>query len=609
MRPLVSALLLLLAACSSTGDGGTQPGPTPAIAISLSASSASIAQGGSTTVDVTITRSGGFTGTVNVTVTGAPAGVSGSVGAASTNAGVTTATVTVSAAASTAPGTYTLTVQGSGSGVSSVSTTYTLTVTAAAGYSLGATPGTLSMAQGGTGTVTIDISRTGFAGNVALAAEGLPAGVTASFAPNPAGGTSSTLTLTATAGATAGTGTVTIRGTAAGLTDRTTTVSLTITVATSSAVVLDFGNCGTLLGFPVWLAYQDGNGPWTRVIGTANVYRFNLSQSRGGVAYTTGSGVSILYQTRAEFSSGNIQMCEPVGPKRINGSVAGVGAGNFTWVSLGNSTAPGPVNTNFTIDRVRSGPQDLVAYRITQATPRVGERAVILRDLDIATNGSTGVIDFNGANGFDPITATVSVTNLAGDDHLTSQMNYYTTAGCALAILHGRQNLTSPFTTAGIPPARQRPTDFHVLMVTGDSPTLGTRGVQHSSNLLANRTVTLPPAMPVPTVTVLAGPFRRLQATTTISAEYDSHTQFAYWQGVGQLPMTMLATAGWIGGTAVTLAFPDLSGVAGWNAAWAPPAGATGSWNMMTVGKTMGFAGNLCVEGGATKTAMRNGTH
>ena len=34
-------------------------------------------------------------------------------------------------------------------------------------------------------------------------------------------------------------------------------------------------------------------------------------------------------------------------------------------------------------------------------------------------------------------------------------------------------------------------------------------------------------------------------------------------------PMSMLATAAWIGGTAVTLTFPDLSGVAGWNAAWA----------------------------------------
>ncbi len=68
-----------IAACSSTGDGGTQPGPTPAIAISLNPTSGSVAQGGSTSLTATLTRSGGFSGTVTLSVQGAPTGVTGAV--------------------------------------------------------------------------------------------------------------------------------------------------------------------------------------------------------------------------------------------------------------------------------------------------------------------------------------------------------------------------------------------------------------------------------------------------------------------------------------------------------------------------------------------------
>lgn len=608
---LAAVMLLLSASCSGGGDGGTQPGPTPAISISLNPTGATVVQGASTSVEVTVTRSGGFTGTVNVTVAGAPSGVSGQVASTQTSGGITTATVAVAVDAATAPGSYTLTLQASGSGVSSTSTSFTLTVTAAASYTLTPTPATVSVAQGAAGTVSIGIARTGFTGNVTLAAENLPAGVTAGFSPNPANGTSSTLTLTASAGATVGNATVTVRGTAAGLTDRTATVTLTVTAGGGSGsgnVTVDFSKCGTLLGFPVWVAYQDGNGAWSRVTGTNNVYRFTINQSKGAVAWTTGSGVYIWLMTRAELTNG-IQACETAGTKRVTGTVAGVTANDYPYVSLGNSQSPTILGGAWTIDRVLSGPQDLIAYRQSQTTPRVGERAVIRRDLDIPNNGSAGVVDFNGAESFAPVAATVTVNGLVADDQLNSQMNYWSTAACSWAILHVKQGLTSPFTTTGIPAAQQRPTDFHNLMVTGNSPTQGTRAVQHSFNVLGDRTVTLPTPVPLPTVTVLAGSYRRLQAAISVPAEYDSHTMFSYWQGVAGSAMTMLATAAWVGGTSTTLAFPDLSGVAGWNNAWAAAAGAGGNWALLEAGKSMGFAGNLCVEGGIVRSAQRYGTH
>jgi subtilase family serine protease len=104
-----------------------------------------------------------------------------------------------------------------------------LTGPAGPSFSLTASPNTLSIQQGASGTSTITVVPAGgFTGSVTLSATGLPTGVTAAFNPNPTT-TTSTLTLTASASATTGTSTVTINGTSGSLTGSTT---LTLTVTT-----------------------------------------------------------------------------------------------------------------------------------------------------------------------------------------------------------------------------------------------------------------------------------------------------------------------------------------------------------------------------------------
>jgi len=86
--------------------------------------------------------------------------------------------------------------------------------------------------RGSTDQVTVTVSRSStFTGSIDLSAEGLPAGVTAAFAPAtvPGGSTTSTLTLTATTTAALGTVNATVRAHATGLTDA--TVPLVVTVA------------------------------------------------------------------------------------------------------------------------------------------------------------------------------------------------------------------------------------------------------------------------------------------------------------------------------------------------------------------------------------------
>lgn len=99
-------------------------------------------------------------------------------------------------------------------------------------FTLSASPASLSVTQGTSGSSTITITPSGgFSGSVTLSASGLPAGVTAGFGTNPAT-SSSVLTLTASSTATTGTSTVTITGTSGTLT-HTTTISLTVSAPAS----------------------------------------------------------------------------------------------------------------------------------------------------------------------------------------------------------------------------------------------------------------------------------------------------------------------------------------------------------------------------------------
>jgi subtilase family serine protease len=104
------------------------------------------------------------------------------------------------------------------------------------GFSLSASPSSLSIEQGATGISTITVTPSGgFSGSVTLSNSTLPNGVTATFSPNPTGSTS-TLLFTVATGATTGTTSVTVTGTSGSIT-ATTTISLTITAASGTPVV------------------------------------------------------------------------------------------------------------------------------------------------------------------------------------------------------------------------------------------------------------------------------------------------------------------------------------------------------------------------------------
>jgi subtilase family serine protease len=152
-------------------------------------------------------------------------------------------------------------------------------------FTLSASPSSVTITQGGSGTSTITVTDLGgFSGSVTLAASGLPSGVTAGFSPNPTTGTS-TLTLTVSATATTGTSTVTITGTSGSLT-ATTTVSLTVNAAGTPNF--------TISASPASLTITQGsNGTSTITITSQNAFSSAVTLTASGLP----TGVTAAFST------------------------------------------------------------------------------------------------------------------------------------------------------------------------------------------------------------------------------------------------------------------------------------------------------------------------
>jgi len=477
--------------------------------------------------------------------------------------------------------------------------------TALVALGLSRSPSALTILPGASGTTTVNLTRTNFTGAVTLSLGGASAGISGSFAPAAPTGTSSTLTVSVGGAVAPGTYFLTVDGTGtAG--HRSTPLTLTVGTAGVGNVTVDFSSC-PVANRAVWVAAQNGTGPWNRITGTGDVYTFTIGSGGGGLAFVVlsagdAASVAVQYMTQAEFTAGGTRVVCPPG-KTINGTVAGVDVTESAQISLGGRSATVfPFGSfDFQLTDVPSGPLDLVASR--QTSSGVLESAIIRRDQDIADNGSVGTLDFGGSEAFAPATATITVAGLVGGETVSQGMLYQVGATCATATLYFRTMGGATFTASGIPTAQQRASDYHGLGLSLSTGSTASRSIFQYFHTLADRTVTLGAAMPTPTITSLSGPYKRLQAVYTLPGDYQGATGFQY--AAVNKAVSIDATFGYLGGAATTLALPDYSALAGWDNNWAPAASSTGDW---TVSGTSSFPGSACTENASFKTAALSGT-
>ena len=288
-------------------------------------------------------------------------------------------------------------------------------------------------------------------------------------------------------------------------------------------------------------------------------------------------------------------------------STANLGTFESAFISLGGaSRVASSLQPSVTLMGVQNGTHDLVATNLFQGfNPFLPTaRIILLRDLNVPDGQNLGTtLDFtNAALAFAPITANITVLGMAGGDVLNGlNTSYSVGASCTQAFLFSSSGGIA--TAFGVPGPKQRPSDLTgvSLSTQNNTGTFSIRQVtEYFTGLLTDRSITLPSNVPVPTVTIVPGVALRLRFQFTIPSDLASMLFVSYASRV-----SMDATAAWLGGTGVDLAFPDLTGAANFDPTWLPPSTETpASWFLSLAGAPRT---NTCAPGRVVG-ASRNGS-
>jgi hypothetical protein len=203
---------------------------TPGFGLTASPTSVSVVQGSSGKSTITSTVTNGFDSGISLSATGQPTGVTVTFSPTSIT-GAGTSTMTIAVGSSTVTGTYSIRVTGTSGSITEIVTVSLAVTKAPPNYTTSASPSTISVARGSSGTSTITTAVSGgFDSAISLSATGYPIGVTIRFSPRtipaPGSGTS-TMKVTVGKEVTLGNHTITINATGGGL-PRTTQVTLDV---------------------------------------------------------------------------------------------------------------------------------------------------------------------------------------------------------------------------------------------------------------------------------------------------------------------------------------------------------------------------------------------
>jgi hypothetical protein len=563
--------------------------PVPAIAISLSSTSLFLSQSTTATNTATLTRTN-FTAPVTLTAVNLPSGVTASFDPAQLTGTVTTSILTLTGSSTALAGTSNITIRATAAGLTNVDDVIPLTVSS---FAISGTPAAVSLTPGTTGNTGVKVTRgNGFSGTITYAVSGLPAGLTASVTPTSVAD-SSQLSLTASASLTPGSYPIVVTATSGAIVQQV-TIAVTVAASGSNGVRLDWSTCQFR---PLWVAYQDGNGAWTRVTGSGDVYTLPaINSATAGLAFVLpnpfgGFGTVTNFLTKAELSVLPVP-CASISMTSANVTVSGIPdtLSDIAWLSLGaagnSTTKPGTIS----IGNVSPGTHDLVGY--LQAP--TGDRVTIQR----GANG--GNIDFSSAS--TPANAMMTVNGNSGT--LMSTEMFYITQACEAGVMYVTNPSVSPFQFTGMPAALQAASDVHAFQI-NDFGASSYRSVTTYFHAVANMSVTLG-AVIAPTVSALAGPYKRVQAVFALPSDY-GYVHLQLTSATSPLVSLVSQTGGYIGTGNVTIAVPDFSAVAGFNTSWELQASDAPGYHL-EANAVSPFSAPTCVAGTTSKLTYVTGT-
>jgi hypothetical protein len=487
------------------------------------------------------------------------------------------------------------------------------------GYSLSVNPGSIALQRGTSGSLSVTVNaKNGFAGPVALSLVGQPAGAESTFTPATATSAGSVQVSTAWS-TSAGNYPVTIKGTSPGLPDA--TVAFTLQVTNPPPVSLAWSPCE--YGYqPIWLAYQDGDGPWTAVNGAAGSYSFTIREGRGGVAWVStsatwgGSMLRVTFGTTGELTAQAGTPCEDY--TAVRGVLKNFPASRgYQTVSMGSasgsSTSWGAVNY-WQVEGVRKrSSMDFLAM-----LPRPQPVAVFRPGISLPVWPAPMApeLDFDSPEAFalqtQKLTVTGDLTGITEGDgscHLS-------TPGLERGFLWNQFTYGNPFAFPSnffcLPAAKLPAGGIQRLRVIAKTP--GDQGEHRIVELYftapEDKVLQLPARAARPTLEMVGGAaYARPRFSGSFQAPYGQAFLGELWQqiaGVGLSCSLAISRAYLQGATAFQVSLPDFAGLPGWNPEWGPKAGNNGEWSATLSG---GSTGARPVPGDTVNSCMISGLY
>ena len=371
---------------------------------------------------------------------------------------------------------------------------------------------------------------------------------------------------------------------------------------------------------PVFLAVQNGDGPWTRV--TADV--------QGTFSFQAAErfGVAIVHQQGSEFTSefvfatddelaplNGVACIESDGTKTLNGSVTDVVTGERAVISMSEQTQQvlGPSSV-FAFTDLPSGPLDLIAHRdVLTLDGAIPDAVIVRRAVNLTSNANMPVLDFGGSEAQPAVVNTLTVTGLVSGEENSALLDFRTATGTVHPV-HTLELFTGGTQEIyGIPSALTQTGDVHDLDVFAWASDGGSyRGLRQFYRAPSNRVAALGVGLNTPSftnVTSTAPVIVRMQLQA--QAEYDAFVWVNYLQedNVAFRDLSVIASAAYVGGTPTVwnVSIPDLSGVSGFPSQAALQPGLATSWyvDAFGAGTLASFLG-FTLDGAFFRYANRN---
>lgn len=371
---------------------------------------------------------------------------------------------------------------------------------------------------------------------------------------------------------------------------------------------------------PRWVAFQDGDGEWTRaqpiVAGELATFRQTFTSNRAAIAtareFANGlTALTIQYAAPAELANvgeAGPGLCGVVTDHTVDGTVAGIATDEVAVVSTGRSTREATTvaeGNAFTLRHV-AGPEEIIATRLTRVDDDIVLSGIILRRGPELPDGATiPVLDFDSPEAVHPVSRDLTLAGF-GPEGAVSR-NGLRTAHSDNVVIFGHPSVTAvgrPY--LAVPEDRLALGDLQFITASTNATNTSNvvRSVTSYFRAPTARALTFPDPPHAPAVSIAStAPTVRPRARFDSQATYDRATGINYQQlqnTVVSVSMTPAYAAVNAGG--YDLVVPELTNVAGFDARWALHPGNPLLWTSSRIGGTLGIAPNVAPVDGDTRT-------